>query len=164
MTRALTLADCLPRDELGKPIGSRSIREDDRPGVRVWVADRAVGHGTLIENLTHPVVLVRFDDDVITQIDLTMTVAVALPSDGEAQEIMRQENARADKRSVLARAIERLMNVHGVDNETDTPDFILAAEVMALLDRKRIAAKREKWFGGGPWAWSKSGARGGDQS
>ena len=44
--------------------------------------------------------------------------------------------------------LERLINCHSLENESDTPDYILAEYIQDCLDAFRNAVKtRDKWWG-----------------
>ena len=52
----------------------------------------------------------------------------------------------------LEQEIETLLNKNCIDNDTDTPDFILAKYLMNCLEvYKETVAARDKWFGFDPW-------------
>jgi hypothetical protein len=47
--------------------------------------------------------------------------------------------------------LKQLINRYSVENESDTPDFILAQYVMLCLNAFNEASNaREKWYGRGP--------------
>lgn len=47
--------------------------------------------------------------------------------------------------------LENLLNRHSIDNECQTPDFMLADKlVKGLQAEAKFIRKREKWFGRGP--------------
>lgn len=51
------------------------------------------------------------------------------------------------------RELERLINRHSVENESDTPDYILAEYLRNCLDLFQIAVrKRDAWHGFEPWS------------
>lgn len=48
----------------------------------------------------------------------------------------------------LAREIEHVLNKHCAENESNTPDFILAEYLMECLAAfDRASRKRERWYG-----------------
>lgn len=50
--------------------------------------------------------------------------------------------------SEFEKELEILINKHSKENESDTPDFILAKYLKVCLDNFNIAIKeREKWYG-----------------
>jgi hypothetical protein len=53
----------------------------------------------------------------------------------------------------LEQEIETLLNKNCIDDDTDTPDFILAEYLMGCLKTyKETIAARDKWFGFDPWS------------
>lgn len=51
------------------------------------------------------------------------------------------------------RELERLINRHCIENESDTPDFTLAQYLRGCLDAFNAAVKRrDDWYGYKPWA------------
>ncbi len=54
------------------------------------------------------------------------------------------------------KALEELINKHSMENESDTPDFILAQYMFTCLSAYRNAVKaRDKWFGVDMWTSDK---------
>jgi len=46
--------------------------------------------------------------------------------------------------------IENLINIHSIDNELNTPDYILADYLVNCLENyRKINEQREKWYGRG---------------
>lgn len=46
------------------------------------------------------------------------------------------------------KALEQLINGYSIENESDTPDFILAQYIRGCLDTWNVAIrKRDKWYG-----------------
>jgi hypothetical protein len=46
------------------------------------------------------------------------------------------------------KALEQLINCHSIENESNTPDFILAEYIRGCLDTFRNTVnKRDKWYG-----------------
>lgn len=49
-------------------------------------------------------------------------------------------------------ALESLINRHSVENESDTPDFILAQYLRGCLDAwNKAVRERDRWYGHDPW-------------
>lgn len=54
--------------------------------------------------------------------------------------------------SAFELALEGLINRHSVENESDTPDFILAGYLRGCLDAYNTTVRaRDKWYGYKPW-------------
>jgi len=52
-------------------------------------------------------------------------------------------------------SLERLVNRFSVENESNTPDFILAEYIRGCLDSWNAAVKsRDAWYGFKPWQHS----------
>ena len=46
------------------------------------------------------------------------------------------------------KALEKLINEHSQENESDTPDFVLARYLQASLDAFNVGVRaRERWYG-----------------
>lgn len=53
---------------------------------------------------------------------------------------------------MLIDELEALINKHCVENESDTPDFILANYIGRCLDNwNQTTRERDKWWGFKPW-------------
>jgi hypothetical protein len=53
-----------------------------------------------------------------------------------------------EKKSLFEDELGRLLNRYSMENESNTPDFILAEYLMACLDAFNAASvSREKWYG-----------------
>ena len=53
---------------------------------------------------------------------------------------------------MLINELEALINKHSVENESDTPDFILAKYLSRCLDNwNETVTARDKWWGFKPW-------------
>ena len=53
---------------------------------------------------------------------------------------------------MLIDELEALINKHSVENESDTPDFILAKYLGRCLDNwNETVTARDKWWGFKPW-------------
>lgn len=54
------------------------------------------------------------------------------------------------------KALEELINKHSMENDSDTPDFILAQYMFTCLSAYRNAVQaRDKWFGVDMWSENK---------
>jgi hypothetical protein len=54
--------------------------------------------------------------------------------------------------SPFVRDLEHLINRHSVENESDTPDFILAQYLRGCLDVwDHTIRERDRWYGFKPW-------------
>jgi len=53
-----------------------------------------------------------------------------------------------DRWSEFGKELEHLINRYSIDNELETPDFILAENIVGYLGNlQKTNLKREKWFG-----------------
>ena len=56
----------------------------------------------------------------------------------------------------LLTELETVINRYSVENQSDTPDFILAEYLQGCLDNYAVTVKkRDKWFGVDMWAKDK---------
>lgn len=76
--------------------------------------------------------------------------------DTEAREVAKQAIARLAEMGISNEPfeveLERLLNRHSIENESDTPDYTLAEYLRNCLDIFSIAVcKRDAWHGFTPW-------------
>ena len=58
--------------------------------------------------------------------------------------------------SNFTKELEQLINRHSLENESDTPDFILADYIRGCLTIYRVAVRaRDKWHDLSPWSGSR---------
>jgi acyl carrier protein len=58
------------------------------------------------------------------------------------------EPETVEDRSTFELALENLINRYSIENESDTPDFILAQYLRACLDAFKVAVReRDRWYG-----------------
>lgn len=56
--------------------------------------------------------------------------------------------ATTNENQLFEKELEKLINYHSIENESDTPDFILAEYMKACLDAFNVGTrKRDKWYG-----------------
>lgn len=59
--------------------------------------------------------------------------------------------------SDLIKELEAVINKHNVENESDTPDFLLASLVSETLKTwAKIVKARDDWYGFKPWGASEA--------
>lgn len=62
------------------------------------------------------------------------------------------EDPKLEKEISLEKELSALLSKYSVENESDTPDFILAAYLLSCLDTYNLTVKaRDKWFDFDPW-------------
>jgi len=65
-------------------------------------------------------------------------------------------NPQEEKTHPFQDALRELINKHSMENESDTPDFILARYMFACLSNYQNTVKsRDTWFGVDMWAIDK---------
>lgn len=59
-----------------------------------------------------------------------------------------ESNAQQEKEKKFQHDLEHLLNMYSIENQSNTPDFLLAQYLMSCLDTwKEFSRKRDKWYG-----------------
>ena len=70
----------------------------------------------------------------------------------ETKEVCEPVDCCQNQGDSFKKGLEDLINVHCKENDSDTPDFILARYVLGCLENyAKITRQRDKWHGHKPW-------------
>lgn len=62
------------------------------------------------------------------------------------------QNFPEEENTTFGKELERLINKYSIENESNTPDYILAQYLRGCLDAYSSAiTQRDRWYGFSPW-------------
>ncbi len=66
----------------------------------------------------------------------------------EETPILERKYYRREKLELFRKELENLINIHSMENNSNTPDFILADYLVECLKLfEKTSKRREKWYG-----------------
>jgi len=69
------------------------------------------------------------------------------------QEFVCAYLSSVDKINEFKKELEQLINCHSLENESDTPDFILAEFMVdCMLSVNKMVKRRDEWYGDKRWS------------